>query len=80
MSSDINFQLLYRAHLNGSNALKYSPDGGNIRFGVTTQENMLKVMISDDGVTPILMDFGSTVRARIKIETRTQALMQQVYL
>lgn len=38
------------------------------------------VMISDDGVTPILMDFGSTVRARIKIETRSQALMQQVYL
>jgi len=35
------------------------------------------VMISDDGVTPILMDFGSTVRARIKIETRSQALMQQ---
>ena len=36
------------------------------------------VMIADDGVTPILMDFGSTVRARIKIETRSQALVQQV--
>lgn len=35
------------------------------------------IMIADDGVTPILMDFGSTVRARIKIETRTQALVQQ---
>jgi len=35
------------------------------------------VMISDDG-TPILMDFGSTVKARIPIETRAQALMQQV--
>lgn len=33
-----------------SNALKYSPDGGNIRFGFTVQENMLKVMISDDGM------------------------------
>lgn len=33
-----------------SNALKYSPDGGNIRFGVTVQENLLKVMISDDGM------------------------------
>lgn len=33
-----------------SNALKYSPDGGNIRFGVTVQETMLKVMISDDGM------------------------------
>ncbi|SOC39356.1 cell wall metabolism sensor histidine kinase WalK [Ureibacillus acetophenoni] len=33
-----------------SNAMKYSPDGGNIRFGVTVQENLLKVMISDDGM------------------------------
>ncbi|MCP1146599.1 cell wall metabolism sensor histidine kinase WalK [Lysinibacillus endophyticus] len=33
-----------------SNALKYSPDGGNIRFGCTVQDNMLKVMISDDGM------------------------------
>ncbi len=33
-----------------SNALKYSPDGGNIRFGFTVHDNMLKVMISDDGM------------------------------
>ncbi len=33
-----------------SNALKYSPDGGNIRFGVTVQENLLKIMVSDDGM------------------------------
>ena len=33
-----------------SNALKYSPDGGNIRFGFTVHDNMLKVMISDDGI------------------------------
>ncbi|KOY80000.1 cell wall metabolism sensor histidine kinase WalK [Lysinibacillus macroides] len=33
-----------------SNAIKYSPDGGNIRFGFTGQEDMLKVMISDDGL------------------------------
>lgn len=33
-----------------SNALKYSPDGGNIRFGFTVHENMLRVMISDDGM------------------------------
>lgn len=33
-----------------SNALKYSPDGGNIRFGFTVHGNMLKVMISDDGM------------------------------
>lgn len=33
-----------------SNALKYSPDGGNIRFGVTVHDNMLRVMISDDGM------------------------------
>ncbi|KAH0585240.1 hypothetical protein H2248_008484 [Termitomyces sp. 'cryptogamus'] len=35
------------------------------------------VMISDDGVTPILMDFGSACKARISIETRNQALLQQ---
>jgi len=34
------------------------------------------VMIADDG-TPILMDFGSCVKARIKVENRNQALMQQ---
>ncbi|WP_431028505.1 cell wall metabolism sensor histidine kinase WalK [Lysinibacillus sp. LZ02] len=33
-----------------SNALKYSPDGGNIRFGFTVHDNMLKVMVSDDGM------------------------------
>lgn len=36
-------------------------------------------MIADDGVTPILMDFGSTVKARIKIDNRSLALLQQVY-
>ncbi|GLB40351.1 putative protein kinase superfamily protein [Lyophyllum shimeji] len=35
------------------------------------------IMIADDGVTPILMDFGSTVKARIHIENRSQALLQQ---
>jgi len=35
-------------------------------------------MIADDGFTPILMDFGSTVKARINIENRSQALLQQV--
>jgi serine/threonine kinase 16 len=35
-------------------------------------------MIADDGVTPILMDFGSTTKARIHIENRSQALLQQV--
>ncbi|KAF5359689.1 hypothetical protein D9756_003082 [Leucocoprinus leucothites] len=35
------------------------------------------IMIADDDITPILMDFGSTVKARINVETRTQALVQQ---
>ncbi|KAF8639418.1 hypothetical protein AX17_001508 [Amanita inopinata Kibby_2008] len=35
------------------------------------------VMIADDGVTPILMDFGSAVRARIRVENRSQALYHQ---
>lgn len=34
-------------------------------------------MIADDGVTPILMDFGSTMKARVHIEDRSQALWQQ---
>ncbi|KAG2100467.1 protein kinase [Suillus discolor] len=35
------------------------------------------IMIADDGVTPILMDFGSTIKARIKIDSRSLALLQQ---
>ena len=34
-------------------------------------------MVADDGVTPILMDLGSCLKARIPIENRSQALMQQ---
>lgn len=33
-----------------SNAIKYSPDGGNIRFGVAVQDHILTVMISDEGM------------------------------
>lgn len=33
-----------------SNALKYSPDGGEVRFGVTVSGDNIKVMISDDGM------------------------------
>lgn len=33
-----------------SNALKYSPDGGDVRFGVTMSGSFIKVMISDDGL------------------------------
>ena len=33
-----------------SNALKYSPDGGDVRFGVTMSGTFIKVMISDDGM------------------------------
>jgi serine/threonine kinase 16 len=35
------------------------------------------IRIADDGLTPILMDFGSTVKARISIGDRSQALLQQ---
>jgi len=34
-------------------------------------------MIADDGKTPILMDFGSTLLARVHVENRSQALAQQ---
>ena len=56
-----------------SNALKYSPDGGNIRFGFTVHGNMLRVMISDDGmgipkenVTKIFDRFYRVDRARAR--------------
>lgn len=35
-------------------------------------------MIADDGMTPILMDFGSAIQARVRVKTRSQALLQQV--
>ena len=37
------------------------------------------VMIADDG-SPILMDFGSAIPARIKVDSRSKALLQQVLL
>ncbi|MCZ2259056.1 cell wall metabolism sensor histidine kinase WalK [Sporosarcina sp. G11-34] len=33
-----------------SNALKYSPDGGEVNFGVTVFDKYIQVMISDDGM------------------------------
>ena len=36
------------------------------------------VLISDDGETPILMDFGSACQARVEIHNRQEALKQQV--
>lgn len=36
------------------------------------------VMIADDGTTPILMDFGSTIKARVVIKTRREAIAHQV--
>lgn len=35
------------------------------------------ILISDDGKTPILMDFGSVSKARIPIRTRQDGLLQQ---
>ena len=56
-----------------SNAIKYSPDGGNIRFGFTVTDNMLKVMVSDEGmgipkenVTRIFDRFYRVDRARAR--------------
>ena len=33
-----------------SNALKYSPDGGDVYFGISVLDKYIKVMISDDGM------------------------------
>lgn len=37
-------------------------------------------MVADDGTTPILMDFGSTIKARVEIKTRREAIAHQVCL
>ncbi|KAF7725790.1 hypothetical protein EC973_009407 [Apophysomyces ossiformis] len=35
------------------------------------------VLMSDDGTTPVLMDFGSACKARVEIHSRQEALAQQ---
>ncbi|KAI7867702.1 kinase-like domain-containing protein [Spinellus fusiger] len=35
------------------------------------------ILISDDGQSPILMDLGSTIRARVSIKSKHDALLQQ---
>ncbi|PWY97622.1 Pkinase-domain-containing protein [Testicularia cyperi] len=35
------------------------------------------VMVADDGKTPILMDFGSTIKARVEIKSRREAVAHQ---
>ncbi|KAI5833720.1 Pkinase-domain-containing protein [Schizophyllum commune Tattone D] len=56
-----------------------SNNGGNTELVPYAHRDIKpgNVMIADDGVTPILMDFGSTVKARIPIQNRNQALVQQ---
>ncbi|KAI4525978.1 Pkinase-domain-containing protein [Schizophyllum commune Loenen D] len=56
-----------------------SSNGGNTELVPYAHRDIKpgNVMIADDGVTPILMDFGSTVKARIPIQNRNQALVQQ---
>jgi serine/threonine kinase 16 len=48
-------------------SLLFSPFSSRIR----------NVMLASDGTTPILMDLGSCIPARIAIKTRNQALVQQ---
>src|SRR5690606_25687288 len=33
-----------------SNALKYSPDGGNVRFAVQAEDDHIKIAVSDEGM------------------------------
>jgi serine/threonine kinase 16 len=51
-----------------------SGDGELVPYAHGASRN---VMIADDGTTPILMDLGSCLKARIPIENRSQALSQQ---
>lgn len=60
---------------------KVHPNDGNVsaNLHVPYAHRDIKpgnVMLADDG-TPVLMDFGSTVKARIPVESRSQALLQQ---
>ena len=60
-----------------SNAIKYSPDGGNIRFGFTGQEDMLKVMISDDGMGIPKENVGRILIASIVWTVHALALWEE---
>lgn len=33
--------------------------------------------MADDGITPVLIDFGSMTRARVQVRTRQQAAIEQ---
>ncbi|TFK84266.1 Pkinase-domain-containing protein [Polyporus arcularius HHB13444] len=56
------------------NRIQRDGANGNAQPGQTELPG--NIMISDEG-QPILMDFGSAMKARIKIENRNQALLQQ---
>lgn len=53
---------------------------GNINHVYLAHRDMKpeNILISDDGKSPILMDFGSVTKARIPINTRQDGLLQQV--
>ncbi|KAG0254407.1 hypothetical protein BG011_005785 [Mortierella polycephala] len=64
--------------VNGDNGLGPAEDNDEVIVPFAHRDiKPANVIIADDGQTPILMDFGSMARARVKIQTRQQALYEQ---
>ncbi|KAG0357006.1 kinase-like domain-containing protein [Gamsiella multidivaricata] len=62
----------------GANGLGPAEDNDDVVVPFSHRDiKPANVMIADDGQTPVLMDFGSMARARVKIQTRQQALQEQ---
>ncbi|KAF8981491.1 hypothetical protein BGZ46_002705 [Entomortierella lignicola] len=69
---------LSRSYSNGVNGLGPAEDNEDVVVPFAHRDiKPANVLIADDGQTPVLMDFGSMARARVKIQTRQQALYEQ---